>query len=119
MIETQTLHGFWQVRQVDKQGWLPAQVPGGVHTDLIAAGKIPDPFYGTNEEQAQWVAEKSWEYRRFFYPTQAILRQERIWLVCEGLDTLAEVRLNGKILGQANNMFRPWRWDIKSLLREG
>ncbi len=119
MIETQTLNGFWQFRQADRKEWLPANVPGGVHTDLITAGEIPDPFYGTNEEQLQWVAEKNWEYRKFFYPTQALLQQEHIGLVCEGLDTLAEVRLNGRILGQANNMFRPWRWEIKSLLKEG
>ncbi len=118
-MQTQSLNGYWQVRQAATQDWLPARVPGGVHTDLMAAGKIPDPFYGTNEEQVQWVAEKNWEYRRFFYPSAAIFRQERIWLACDGLDTLAEVRLNGKILGQADNMFRAWRWDIKSLLVDG
>src|SRR5512142_3271728 len=119
VMETQSLNGFWQVHQVESPNWLSANVPGGVHTDLMAAGKLPDPFYGTNEEGAQWVAEKNWEYRRFFYPTQALLRQERIWLVCDGLDTLAEVRLNGKILGQADNMFRTWRWEVKGLLVEG
>lgn len=118
-MHSQSLSGYWQVRQVGKQDWLPARVPGGIHTDLIAAGKIPDPFYGTNEEKVQWVAEKSWEYRRFFYPQPAVLQQEKVWLVCEGLDTLAEVRLNGKILGQANNMFRTWRWEVKDRLREG
>lgn len=118
-MHRQSLSGFWQVRQVDKQAWIPACVPGGVHTDLMAAGKIPDPFYGTNEEKVQWVAEKSWEYRRFFYPQPAVLQQEKIFLVCDGLDTLAEVRLNGKILGQTNNMFRSWSWEVKNFLREG
>lgn len=118
-MQTQSLSGYWQVRQADTPNWLPACVPGGVHTDLMAAGKLPDPFFGTNEEQVQWVAEKNWEYRRFFYPNPSILRQDRIWLFCAGLDTLAEVRLNGKILGQTDNMFRAWRWEVKSLLKEG
>ena len=118
-MQTQSLNGYWQVRQADTQDWLPACVPGGIHTDLMAARKIPDPFVGTNEEQVQWVAEKNWEYRHFFYPNPTLLRQERIWLACDGLDTLAEVRLNGKILGQTDNMFRAWRWEVKELLLEG
>lgn len=118
-MQLQSLDGAWQVRQVDTPNWLPACVPGTVHTDLMAAGKLADPFIGTSEDQAQWVAERSWEYRRFFYPLPAMFRQEKIWLVCDGLDTLAEVRLNGKILGQTDNMYRTWRWDVKNLLREG
>ncbi len=118
-MQLQSLNGYWQVRPVNTLDWFPANVPGSVHTDLLAAGQIPDPFYGTNEEQVQWVAEKSWEYRRFFYPLSSVLRQEKIWLICPGLDTLAEVRLNGKILGQADNMFRTWQWEVKNQLREG
>lgn len=118
-MQTQQLHGFWQVRQVGTQKWISANVPGGIHTDLLAAGQIPDPFFGRNEEKVQWVAEKNWEYRRFFHPSPSVFRQEKVWLVCDGLDTLAQVRLNGKILGQTNNMFRTWRWDVKSLLNEG
>ena len=118
-MQTQTLNGFWQVRRAGTQEWLPASVPGGVHTDLMAAGKLPDPFEGTNEEKVQWVAEKNWEYRRYFYPLPTMLHNEKIWLVCDGLDTLAEVRLNGKILGQTDNMFRSWRWEVHDLLNEG
>ncbi len=118
-MHNQSLNGYWQVRQAGTQEWLPASVPGGVHTDLIAAGKIPDPFMGTNEKEVQWVAEKNWEYRHFFHPSATLLHQEHIWLHCAGLDTLAEVRLNGKILGQTDNMFRTWRWEVKSLLLEG
>jgi beta-mannosidase len=118
-MQTQTLNGFWQVRRAGTQDWLPASVPGGIHTDLMAAGKLPDPFLGTNEEKVQWVAEKNWEYRRYFYPLPGMFRQEKIWLVCDGLDTLAEVRLNGKILGQTDNMYRSWRWEVHDLLNEG
>jgi beta-mannosidase len=118
-MHKQTLDGIWLLRQRDTQVWLQASVPGGVHTDLLAAGRIPDPFTGTNEEQVQWVAEKDWEYRHYFHPHPAIRSQEKVYLVCDGLDTLADVRLNGKILGLANNMFHPWRWEVTNLLQDG
>jgi beta-mannosidase len=118
-MQFQSLNGPWLLRQDGTEKWLPAQVPGGVHTDLMAAGRIPDPFTGLNEEKVQWVAEKDWEYRRYFHPMQSVLAQDTIYLTCKGLDTLAEVRLNGKILGVTSNMFRTWKWEVKSLLKEG
>ncbi|MAT97005.1 MAG: beta-mannosidase [Anaerolineaceae bacterium] len=92
-------------------------MPGGVHTDLLALDRIPDPFVGDNEKRVQWVAEADWEYRTRFAATPDLLQQSQIWLVCDGLDTLATVMLNGRSLGQANNMFRQYRWDVKELLQ--
>ena len=95
-----SLAGGWQFRQADTdEGWLPAQVPGGVHTDLMAAGRIPDPFVGDNELRVQWIAESDWEYRTSFDVDADLLTSERVLLVCDGLDTLAELTLNGKRLG--------------------
>ena len=69
-MRVQTLTGEWEFRQADAEvgsgEWLPAQVPGGVHTDLMAAERIPDPFVADNEKQVMWVAEGDWEYRRTF-----------------------------------------------------
>lgn len=96
--------------------WLPAMVPGGVHTDLHAAGLIPDPFAGDNEKFVQWVAETDWQYRYRFTSDPELLTEDQVWLVFDGLDTLATVVLNGQVLGQADNMFRQYRWEIKSLL---
>ncbi len=118
-MQSQTLNGHWLLRQRGTQDWLHGSVPGGVHTDLMAAGRIPDPFIETNEETVQWVAEKDWEYRRYFHPTAQVMAQEKVFLICNGLDTLADVRLNGKILGLAANMFHSWQWEVKSLLKEG
>lgn len=118
-MQTQSLNGNWQFRQSGSDEWLPATVPGGVHTDLLALGKIPDPFVGDNELKVMWVAESDWEYRYTFIPDAALLAQARIALVCEGLDTIADVTLNGKLLGHAENMFRRWEWDVKKILREG
>jgi beta-mannosidase len=118
-MKIQSLTGEWHFRQVGTDEWLPATVPGGVHTDLLALGRIPDPFVGDNEKHVAWVAEADWEYRYLFDAAPELLDQLHIWLVCDGLDTLATVGLNGKELGHANNMFRQYRWDVKSLLKAG
>jgi beta-mannosidase len=117
MTQTQSLTGTWQFRQAGTDDWLPATVPGGAHTDLLALGRIPDPFAGDNERRVAWVAEADWEYRREFAVAPALLAQPHIWLACDGLDTLATVTLNGRELGCTENMFRQYRWDVKPLLR--
>jgi beta-mannosidase len=118
----QTLTGPWQFRRAGSQSSLPATVPGGVYTDLLAAGRIPDPFVGENEAAVGWVAEQDWEYRREFSATPApggVLAQEQVALVCAGLDILAELTLNDHALGVADNMFRAQRWEVKPLLVAG
>ncbi len=116
---TQSLAGDWQFRQVGTEAWQPATVPGGVHTDLLALGHIPDPFVGDNEQRVRWVAEADWEYRYRFVVEPDLLGQPCVWLVCDGLDTLATVSLNDRPLGQANNMFRQYRWDAREALQPG
>ena len=119
MMRIQSLAGAWEFRQAGTQEWLPASVPGGVHTDLLALGRIPDPFVGDNEKRVQWVADADWEYRTRFTASPDLLRQPQLWLVCDGLDTLATISLNGVVIGQAKNMFRQYRWDVKSLIKQG
>lgn len=68
-MRTQSLTGDWQFRQAGTAEWLPATVPGGAHTDLLALGRIPDPFVGDNERRVQWVAEAGWHYRTTLPPT--------------------------------------------------
>lgn len=105
-MKIQSLTGAWQFCQADTEEWLPASVPGGVHTDLLALGRIPDPFVGDNERRVQWVAERDWEYRCTFEVAPRLLDEERVFLVCDGLDTLADVTLNGQPVGHAENAFR-------------
>jgi beta-mannosidase len=116
-MKTQMLTGTWEFRQVGMDQWAPATVPGGVHTDLLALVRIPDPFVGDNEKKVQWVAESDWEYRRIFSVDEELTQRAHIDLVCDGLDTLATVSLNGVILGSTANMFRQFRWDVKDLLK--
>jgi beta-mannosidase len=116
-VHIQSLTGAWRFRQAGTEEWLPAQVPGGVHTDLLAAGRIPDPFAADNERRVQWVAESDWEYRYNFTCAPELTFENQLFLVCDGLDTLATVTLNGHELGRTDNMFRQYRWDVKPFIR--
>ena len=112
----QSLAGTWEFRRLDSEEWLPARVPGGVHTDLLALDRIPDPFAADYEKKVQWVAESDWAYRLTFSASQELISENKIFLVCDGLDTLATVVLNGQELGKTNNMFRRYEWEVKSFL---
>lgn len=109
----------WQFRDTAAKTWLPATVPGCVHTDLRRARQIPDPFFGTNELDLQWIEERDWEYRATFKVTAALLAETEIDLVADGLDTIATVWLNGKKIAATDNMFIGHRWAVKKLLRAG
>ncbi|EIP99675.1 beta-galactosidase/beta-glucuronidase [Opitutaceae bacterium TAV1] len=109
----------WRFRDTSKKTWLPAQVPGCVHTDLIREEKIPDPFYGTNELDLQWIEERDWEYTATFNVPASLFDDEQIDLVANGLDTVATVFLNGKKIAATENMFTGYRWPVKKLLRRG
>ena len=120
-MKTLTLNGQWRVKQADnsKAQWLPAAVPGCIHTDLLAAKEIPDPYYRDNELQVMWVGEADWHYRRTFAVPEEFLQRERVLLRCAGLDTLAMIKLNGRIIGHTDNMFRTWEFDVKEFLHAG
>ena len=110
---------MWTMQEEGKSGTDPAVVPGSTYTNLLKAKKIPDPFYGENNEKVQWVAEKNWFFDRTFEAPRELHAQQHVELVCHGLDTLATVWLNGRQIGSANNMFRTWTFDIKPHLRKG
>ncbi len=103
---------------------VPAKIPGSVHTDLIAAGVIPDPFAGVNNLNLGWVDEKVWIYStEFDIPDEPAQSKKEgnpaLWLVFEGLDTKADVYLNDRLIISADNMFRTWRADVNSLVKKG
>ncbi len=122
---TQTLVAGWEFRALNAadhpevNSWHPAQVPGVVHTDLLAAKLIADPFYGDNEARLQWIGLTDWEYRTTFQVDSSVLAHEHVELVFEGLDTFAEVFLNEQSVLRADNMFRSWRVAAKALLKPG
>ncbi|MBK8475219.1 MAG: glycoside hydrolase family 2 protein [Opitutaceae bacterium] len=110
----------WTFRDVTRRSpWREAVVPGCVHADLLRHALIPDPFWGNNEEALQWIGEREWEYRASFTVPAALLAEEVVELVADGLDTVATVRLNGHEVARTENMFIGFRWDVRPLLRAG
>jgi len=102
--------------QLPELAWLSARVPGSAHSALLAAGRIPDPFFGMNEAEVRWVGERGWLWRLAFDVEQLAAHEE---LVFEGLDTYADAWLNGAHLFSSSNMFAPRRQSARSLLRLG
>lgn len=97
--------------------WLPATVPGNVRADLLALGRISDPFYGLNNEASQWVDERDWWYRKAF--SLQLDEGERAFLVFEGIDYISAVYLNGVELGRHEGMFSRQVYEITDLISRG
>ncbi|CAN5313818.1 glycoside hydrolase family 2 protein [soil metagenome] len=123
-VETIRLDGEWTLRLAGglaPEGWtagtIGAEVPGSVHTDLMAAGLIPDPYLDNNEALTGWIGLCDWEYTRVFqwssYPGVTAS------LVFEGLDTIARVTLNGIDVASTSNMHRTYTIDVSEQLRDG
>lgn len=117
MVQKEINEG-WTFRQVTEEEWLPAKVPGTVHTDLMDNGVIEDPYYRLNELDVQWIDKTDWEYKTTFSADDNILGRDRVQLDFKGLDTYARVYLNGEQILAADNMFREWQVDVKELLNE-
>ena len=117
--QTLSLDKGWEFARTGSDEWLSATVPGTVHQDLINHGKLPDPFYGMNEQQIQWVEKEDWTYRTSFEVTPAQWACDAATLVFEGLDTYADVYLNGALLLKADNMFVGYALPVKDVLRPG
>lgn len=113
------LKSGWEFRQYNLGEWLPATVPGTVHTDLLANKKIEDPFYRTQEKELQWIDKVLWEYRTEFSLEDSLAAKGRKRLVFYGLDTYAEIFLNEERIGSTDNMFRTWTFDLSDKLRKG
>jgi len=116
-VQIVSLHDDWLFSEAGKKEWHHAQVPGTIHTDLLYNKIIPDPYYRSNEKDLQWIDRKDWEYKRIFTADKALLNKKNVELVFDGLDTYADVYLNGKLLLKADNMFRQWRISVRSLLK--
>lgn len=119
-MQTCTLNGTWQLsaghRSLES---VDMQIPGTVLSGLLAAGKIKDPFYRTNEDATRALFWKDYVFTRTFDVDEELLVQQHIVLVCEGLDTLAEISINGTFLAKTDNMHRTWKFQAKKLLHPG
>ena len=111
------LHSGWRFKQARLSNWYPATVPGVVHTDLIDNKIIEDPFYRLNERGVQWVDKEDWIYETTFDVAPELMDKNNIRLYFKGLDTYADVYLNGEKILEADNMFREWKLPVKDNLK--
>ena len=116
-LQKQTINNGWKFYYAKASKWYAATVPGTIHTDLLSNKLIADPYFGDNEKKLQWIDKENWDYKTSFTVSHKILQQKNIELVFDGLDTYADIFLNGKLLFSADNMFRQWRANIKPVLK--
>lgn len=113
------LTGVWQLSRRKRNETIPAQVPGDVHSALLEAGEIPDPYWGENELAVQWVGREDWVYSRTFVVNQEFLGENSVFLNCDQLDTITDIYINDQYIGSTDNMFRRYRFEVKEFLRLG
>lgn len=119
MIKLQ-LHENWQLCNIRQLDWIPVQIPGDIYAALLKTGKMPDPFFGDNEYQAKALMEEDYEYRTVFNYEEAQFKDcQEVILRFDGIDTIADIYLNGCCLGKVDNMHRIWEFPVGELLENG
>ena len=108
------LHDNWSFTDEKLEGRFEAKVPGCLHTDLMAAGIVKDIYYRDNNDKYGWIENCEPVYETRFDATLG----GNVMLKFDGIDTFADIYLNGAHLGEVHNMFIPHGFDVASLLKE-
>lgn len=115
-MEKQYLKEGWKLHWQDRL--LETEVPFSVYSDLLKYGEIEDPYYRDNEKEALPLSREDYTYETVFDASADVLKSSRIWLRFDGVDTLADITLNGTLLGNTYNMHREWEFPVKDILKE-
>lgn len=111
------LHDNWQMTRRGINDWIPAVVPGSVYGDLLANGRMDDPYYRDNELKALEIIGDDFEYVTHFDVPEDFLKEEKLILRFDGIDTIADIMLNGTFLGHTENMHRIFEYSVRELLK--
>nr|CAD7426538.1 unnamed protein product [Timema monikensis] len=112
-----SLDQVWTVNNTARGIEVPATVPGGIYSDLQDSGVLGDILYRFNDEEYRWVGYENWTYTKRFNVTDDILQKKDAYLVFHGLDTVADIFLNGELLGSTDNMFLRYQFPVTDLLK--
>jgi len=118
-VEIINLAGEWDLVRLADSSVRRMQVPGDIYSALIHTGELPDPYFGENELKVQWPGREDWKLERRFWVPDHFLRLETIKLLAEVIDTVADVYLNGVLIGTSENMFRRFEADAGAFLHSG
>ncbi len=130
-MHTTLLDGTWSLtpadyKQVslhtsyfDENPALPCTLPGDIHSTLLKADIIADPYWGTNELDMQWVGKLDWILSRSFTVTEEQLHDTRPILTLSMADTIITIAVNDTVIGTTYNQFRRWRFDLTDHLKVG
>lgn len=118
-MKTISLNGPWRMRKAGAARFYDVTVPTTVCTDLLANGLLEDPYYRDNEDAALLALRSDYEYSRTFTVPEDFLDADSVELVCHGIDTIADIHLNGALLFRADNMHRTWRTGVKARAASG
>ena len=111
------LRGTWRLEGAGEQ--VAAEIPGDSHSALLAAGKIEDPYWGTNELDLQYLNGQDWVFSRSFEVSAQVLAAPSVYLHFDSIDTVATVFVNDQVVGRSDNMFARCRFSVKKWLQEG
>ncbi len=114
-----SLAGVWTLTEEGATEAVPIRVPGGVHSALLEAGKIVDPYFGRNELVTQDIGRKTWRIARTFTVDETMLKHASVVLRLEDVDTFCSVSVNGHLVGTTDNRFRRWEFEVKDFLKAG
>ena len=114
----QNLNDSWNVTTDTLDINMQVDVPSVIIADMYEEGLIPHPYYSDVEPSLLWIPQREWVYTLNFDADDNVIKEDVIELVFEGLDTYADVWLNGKHLFYADNMFRTWTCDVEDILKE-
>lgn len=118
-IATQSLNQGWNLKTDTLGIDLQVNLPSEAHADLYAAGLIPHPYgEGDEEKQLQWIPQHQWDYNLKFDVDNKVWNQDNIELIFKGLDTYADVWLNGEKILHSDNQFIRYEKEVKSLLKK-
>ncbi|XP_014672055.1 PREDICTED: beta-mannosidase-like [Priapulus caudatus] len=114
-----TLNGQWMISNSNKSINVEGHVPGTVTTSLVNASIIGNPYYRFNDVAYRWIAYDNWTYSRTFEVSDAIMQKDTVQLVCDGLDTVSDITINGKFVGTSENMFVRYVFNVKPMMTVG
>lgn len=115
----QNLNGEWHLSCDGFIDRLKINVPDSLYGALMDAGKLADPYYRENQYAARELSDGEYLFERSFQADPRLAECSRVYLRFHGIDTLADIELNGVHVGSAQNMHRTYEFDVSSAIVQG